>query len=273
MRIKKLNRHEFEEALESFKHYTECGFPLLGELDLSPETVDEDVKHSMDQFFNSLDPTSAFSFLYTSYGEPTIGHQENELFSYSFYVADYLVSIIGRSDSVSFRMFIPPKKMLSFWEMQQTVNDSIVRSLFVKGIPLLKEDFNLKRLLNDEEQQKNIDNLITYAERVLDYPDYVFFSYVIRDNPPLEEDHFVWYQSLLWKVKLATAEEFNKSFSGHMFQNPVFEEYVAYSEAKALFIDFCKYLGTQKIRFGRDTLTIRGFELARRQSIRKTIKQ
>lgn len=272
MHIKKLNRDEFEDALESFKRYSKSGFPLLGELHLAPEEVDDEVKISMEQFFNGLEPTSAFSFLYTSYGEPTIGHQENELFTYSFYVADHLVSVTGRSDSVSFRMFIPPKKMSSFWEKQQTVEDSIERALFEKGIPLMNDDFNLKRLLNDDEQQINIDNLITYAERVLENPDFVFFSHVIRDNPPLEENQFEWYRSLRWKVYSATAEEVNKEFASQMFKYPVFENCAAYAEAKALFMDFCKSIGTEKIRFGRDVLTIRGFEQNRRPTSRKREK-
>ncbi len=137
----------------------------------------------MDCYFKNLDSPTTFSFLYTGYGEPTVGHQKNELFTYSFLVDNHIISIIGYTQSVSFKMLIPPEKMQSFWEDQQSVNDSVARRLFEKGIPLMRESYNLKRLLNEEERQRNTENLIKYAEGLLEPSENVFFSDVIKNNP------------------------------------------------------------------------------------------
>ena len=268
MQIKKLNKDEYEAAYERFIQHTELA-PLIGEFPLTPDNIDGDVKLYMDRFLKNLNPASAFSFLYTGYGEPTVGHQKNELFTYSFLVEKHIISITGYTQSVSFRMLIPPERMQSIWADQQSLNDSVARMLFEKGIPLMREFYNLKRLLNEEERHRNTENLIKYAEGLLEPSDNVFFSHVIKDNPKLEENQFVWYQNLRWKIIFAVAEEMNKEYSARKINLPVFEESIPYSEAKALFIAFCQHIGTKKIRFDSRVLTIRGFEAARRPAYRK----
>lgn len=270
MLIKKLNKEEYEIACERFSQYTELGIPLSCEFPLAPYEVDEDVKRCMDRYFMNLDPPSSFSFLYTEYGEPTIGHQKGMLFNYSFLVEEHFISITGSAQSVSFRMLIPPERMKSVWADEKSLNDSVARKLFEKGIPLMREYpfINIFRLLNEEERQINTENLIKFSEGILGYNN-VFFSNVIKYNLRLEEDQFVWYQNLRSKVYHAVAEEFNKEYSAQMINYQAFEESPTYSEAKALFIEFCHSFGTKKIRFGSRVLTIRGFEAARRPAYLK----
>ena len=268
MQIKKLNKDEYEAAYERFIQHTELA-PLIGEFPLAPNVVDEDVKLYMDRYFKNLNSAFSFSFLYTEYGEPTIGHQKNELFTYSFLVENHIIIITGYLESVSFRMLIPPERMQSIWADQQSLNDSVARMLFEKGVPLMREYYNLKRLLNEEERHRNTENLIKYAEGILEPSDNVFFSYVIKDNPKLEEDQFVWYQNLRWKIIFAVAEEMNKEYSARKINLPVFEESIPYLDAKALFVEFCRSIGTKKIRFDSKVLTIRGVESARRPAYRK----
>lgn len=270
MLIKKLNKEEYEIACERFSQYNELGIPSSCGFPLAPYEIDEEVKRCMDRYFMNLDSLSSFSFLYTEYGEPTIGHQKGMLFNYSFLVEEHIISITGGALSVSFRMLIPPEKMKSVWADQQSLNDSVARRLFEKGIPLMREYpfININRLLDEEERQNNTENLIKFAEGILG-EDIIFFSNVIKYNSRLEEDQFIRYKNLREKVYYAVAEEFNKEYSAQMNNYQAFEDSPTYSEAKALFIEFCHSLGTKKIRVGARVLTIRGFEAARCPAYRK----